>query len=123
VFAHFELRWCGECSKCANTYLLFAPFIKREELDSLFGGKSLFENPKLVKDFKGLLGVGDEIKPFECVGEIADLRFAYHHRLPEYPSLPFDVPESDFDIDRPLETLKKPKKAPNHPQNPDKGAA
>ena len=95
-----ELRWCGNCSKCANSYLLFAPFVPRAELDSIFDNKSLFENPKLINDFQGLLHVGNHTKPFECVGETDELRYAYHHRRPEYPKLPFDVPEADFDLDR-----------------------
>ncbi len=97
-----ELKWCGHCAKCANSYLLFAPFIPRTELDSLFGGRSLFEDPELHDDFQGLLGVNDRIKPFECVGEVSELRYAYHHRLPEYPALPFEVPPSSFNPERPL---------------------
>lgn len=95
-----ELKWCGKCAKCANSYLLFAPFVPRAELDSLFGNQPLFEKPELLDDFQGLLGINDQLKPFECVGEIAELRYAYHRRLPEYPSLPFDVPQSDFDPER-----------------------
>ena len=102
-----ELKWCGNCSKCANSYLLFTPFVPRKELDDLFGGKSLFENSALTQDFKDLLGVGTGIKPFECVGEIDELRYAYHQRRPEYPSLPFDVPKADFDLNRPPRKLTK----------------
>ena len=96
-----ELKWCGNCAKCANSYLLFAPFVNREELDEIIGnGKSLFENENLIDDFKGLLGVDNYLKPFECVGETAELRAAYHQRRNEYPSLPFEVPASDFDKDK-----------------------
>ncbi|MBQ2637990.1 hypothetical protein IJG10_02600 [Candidatus Saccharibacteria bacterium] len=96
-----ELKWCGNCAKCANSYLLFTPFINREELDKVIGnGKSLFENENLIDDFKGLLGVDHQIKPFECVGETAELRAAYHRKLEKYPSLPFEVPASDFDKDK-----------------------
>ena len=92
-----ELRWCGRCAKCANSYLLFAPFLKPQELNSLFpDNRSLFEVPELTEDFKGLLGVENNLKPFECVGEIAELRKAYHMKQPSYPDLPFEVPDSDF---------------------------
>lgn len=92
-----ELRWCGRCAKCANSYLLFAPFLKPQELNSLFpDNRSLFEVPELTEDFKGLLGVENNLKPFECVGEIAELRKAYHMKQPGYPDLPFNVPDSDF---------------------------
>lgn len=93
-----KLHWCGECAKCANSYLLFAPFIKADDLNSLFPkSKSLFEKKKLITDFKGLLGIGGTMKPFECVGEIAELRKSYHLKSSDYPDLPFTVPESDFD--------------------------
>ncbi len=84
-----NLTWCGHCPKCANSYLLFAPFIPREELDSLFKGHSLFEEGSLKNDFKGLLGIGHHMKPLECVGSVAELREAYKRKRPEYPNLPF----------------------------------
>ncbi len=95
-----ELKWCGECAKCANSYLLFSPFLPATELNSLFPAqKSLFEKPELTADFKGLLGINDAMKPFECVGETAELRKAYQLKGPDYPDLPFAVPESDFDYE------------------------
>lgn len=95
-----QLTWCGECAKCANTYLLFAPFIPAPELDSLFHGQSLFAKPQLTNTFKGLLGLDGFMKPFECVGETGELRQAYHLRLPNYPDLPFTVPPSNFDYQK-----------------------
>ncbi|MBR3233740.1 hypothetical protein IKG12_02675 [Candidatus Saccharibacteria bacterium] len=96
-----KLHWCGECAKCANSYLLFAPFIEADDLNSLFPrSKSLFEKKKLVTDFEGLLGIDDAMKPFECVGEIAELRKAYHLKKSGYPDLPFTVPKSDFDYNK-----------------------
>lgn len=93
------LSWCGNCPKCANSYLLFAPFLPASELKSMFGGQDLFIEPSLVKVFKGLLGVGGVLKPFECIGEIDELRLAYHQSQLDggYGSLPFDVPDSSFD--------------------------
>lgn len=96
-----NLKWCGRCAKCANSYLLFAPFLKPAELNSLFeDNKSLFEVPELTDDFKGLLGINDTMKPFECVGEIAELRQAYHMKQAGYKDLPFAVPDSDFDYEK-----------------------
>jgi len=94
-----NLQWCGDCSKCANSYLLFAPFLPAEELTNIFGGQDLFNKPSLITTFKGLLGVEGVNKPFECVGETDELRIAYHlaQRKGVYQSLPFDVPESSFD--------------------------
>lgn len=99
--ANDKLSWCGECPKCANSFLLFAPFVEPSDLMDLFGGKSLFSKQELTKTFMGLLGIGDAIKPFECVGEIDELRQAYHLARKNYGtntySLPFEVPESHFD--------------------------
>ncbi len=96
-----RLAWCGNCPKCANSYLLFAPFVEMNELRSLFGGQDLFHKAFLHETFKGLLGIDGIMKPFECVGEVDELRFAYHKALENgYQSLPFDVPAVDFDKDQ-----------------------
>lgn len=95
------LTWCGECPKCANSFLLFAPFVEPEELRNLFGGKNLFVDSRLTETFKGLLGIGGVMKPFECIGEIDELRLAYHMARKRFGvdvyALSFDVPESTFD--------------------------
>ena len=96
-----NLKWCGLCSKCANSYLLFAPFIEPKDLNSLFeNGTPLTEKKELFDDFKGLLGIDNSMKPFECVGEIAELRLAYHLKKPGFSDLPFDVPDSNFDYQK-----------------------
>jgi len=93
-----KLNWCGNCPKCANTYLLFAPFLPAEELKSIFANQDLFEKPTLENTFKGLLGIDNVPKPFECVGEIEELRLAYHlSQKNGYRRLPFSVPNSSFD--------------------------
>lgn len=94
------LTWCGACPKCANSYLLFAPFIKQGVLQDLFG-RNLFGQEDLQHTFKGLLGVGGVIKPFECVGEVDELRLAYSKAHENgYPKLPFSVPVSQFDLEQ-----------------------
>ncbi len=94
-----ELKWCGDCSKCANSYLLFAPFLPANELRSIFNGQDLFEKISLSDTFMSLLGLGDSIRPFECIGEVDELRLAYHMSQSRggYASLPFEVPDSSFD--------------------------
>lgn len=94
------LEWCGHCPKCANAYLLFAPFVDKEVLDARLGG-DLFAKPGLTETFKGLLGIDGVMKPFECVGETDELRSAYHLALGRgYGSLPFEVPRAAFAIDQ-----------------------
>jgi hypothetical protein len=94
-----ELKWCGNCAKCANSYLVFAPFVEGDNLRKLFEGQELFEKKSLKYDFKGLLGIDGVIKPFECVGEVDELRRAYGMAQARggYGKLPFAVPESSFD--------------------------
>lgn len=96
------LGWCGTCPKCANSYLLFAPFVDPTELKALFGGRDLFAAEELRDTFKGLLGVGGVMKPFECVGEVAELRTAYWlaQDTGGYVPLPFAVPHSEYDYRR-----------------------
>lgn len=72
-----QLSWCGDCSKCANSFLLFAPFIAYEQLTAVFDGQNLFTKPSLRSDFEALLGI-TAVKPFECVGTVDELRAAYH---------------------------------------------
>jgi len=95
------LTWCGECPKCANSYLLFAPFIEASELQSLFNDQDLFAKPLLETTFKGLLGIDGVMKPFECVGEVEELRLAYHKAIERagYQPLTFEVPKSSFDYE------------------------
>lgn len=93
------LKWCGTCPKCINSYLLFAPFLSRGQLSKIFGDNNLFINPNLSSAFKGLLGIDGFTKPFECIGEIDELRQAYNMAIKKsnYQKLPFDVPKSNFD--------------------------
>lgn len=94
-----ELNWCGECPKCANSYLLFAPFLSSHDLKSIFNNKDLFADVSLEFTFKGLLGIDSVKKPFECVGETDELRLAYHMAMKKggYELLPFIVPAASFD--------------------------
>ena len=79
------LSWCGNCAKCANTYILFSPFLAPQVLQTLFKDEDLFKKPSLTDTFKGLLGVDNVMKPFECIGSVDELRFAYQHRMKVNP--------------------------------------
>lgn len=94
-----ELKWCGNCPKCANSYLLFAPFLDAHELQGIFNGQDLFTKHTLQDTFKGLLGIDGVMKPFECVGETEELRLAYHMAQERggYDALGFTVPASTYD--------------------------
>jgi len=64
-------RWCGDCPKCRFVFLAMAPWMPRERLVHIFGGKDLFADEAQIPGYRELLGV-DGHKPFECVGEVAE---------------------------------------------------
>lgn len=65
--------WCGKCSKCLSTFILFYPFMKDDAI-KIFG-KNLLEDKSLDPILKSLID-DDEVKPFECVGTRHELRVA-----------------------------------------------
>lgn len=62
--------WCGECPKCHFVFLIFAPFMAKDRLLSIFG-KNLLDNPAHEGSFRELAGLAGQ-KPWECVGEILE---------------------------------------------------
>lgn len=58
--------WCGECPKCLFAYLILAPFMELDELQSIFG-QDLLNRPSMIPVAHDLLGKGSN-KPLECVG-------------------------------------------------------
>ena len=93
--------WCGECPKCAFVFAIFSPFLEREKLLNLFGGKNLFADPELDETFRELLGLSGS-KPFECVGEISEVRKGLSlakntENWPELEKFKFSNPNYDFE--------------------------
>lgn len=80
------IGWCGQCPKCAFVFMILTPFIAREELESLWGGKNLLLDPTLEPLYKQLLGI-DGDKPLECIGEIKESRAAMRLAFNTYPEL------------------------------------
>ena len=68
--------WCGECPKCHFVFLCLSPFVEREGLQAIFGGRDLFADPDQREGFLELLNAGGRMKPFECVGEPDECRAA-----------------------------------------------
>lgn len=68
--------WCGDCPKCRFVFLCLAPFVSRDHLLSIFGGRDLFADPAQREGFFDLLNIDDRMKPFECVGEPSECRVA-----------------------------------------------
>lgn len=69
-------RWCGECPKCHFVFLCLAPFLARDDLQAIFGGRDLLADAAQREGFLELLNVGGRLKPFECVGEPDECRAA-----------------------------------------------
>ncbi len=98
AFTHSSnsMSWCGDCPKCAFTFLIFTPFIDKAELESIFGGKNLLLSEALEPTYRQLLGI-EGTKPLDCVGEIKESRFAMRLAQEIYPELSkyvFDIPDS-----------------------------
>ncbi|CAN5900249.1 UDP-N-acetyl-alpha-D-muramoyl-L-alanyl-L-glutamate epimerase [soil metagenome] len=74
--ARRQLDWCGVCDKCCFVDLVLAPFLSRDELNEIFKGREPLENPELDARFATLLGLTDQSKPFECVGDVDECRIA-----------------------------------------------
>lgn len=62
--------WCGECPKCHFVFLIFAPFMAKDRLLSIFG-KNPLDIPDNEGSFRELAGLAGQ-KPWECVGEILE---------------------------------------------------
>ena len=68
-------RWCGACDKCRFVFLILAPFMARETLIRVVGENPL-DDPKQIEGYQELLGLSGH-KPFECVGEVEECRWAF----------------------------------------------
>lgn len=62
--------WCGECPKCHFVFLILAPFMPPERLNTIFG-QNLLEQDKNLDAYRELAGLAGQ-KPWECVGEILE---------------------------------------------------
>lgn len=67
-------RWCGECPKCAFTFLMLAAFLPQDELIGIFS-KNLLDDEARLPMYRDILGFGD-MKPFDCVGTFDEARLA-----------------------------------------------
>lgn len=64
--------WCGKCPKCLFTWLALSPFLERSDLTAIFG-KDLLKDKDLRHTLDQLDG-SVEVKPFECVGTVGEVR-------------------------------------------------
>ncbi|MCU0371228.1 MAG: hypothetical protein MUC31_07425 [Bacteroidales bacterium] len=74
--------WCGSCPKCLFTFIILSPFLKPGILSDVFG-KNLLDDPALEGIFNQLTGK-NEIKPFECIGTVDEVKIALELALDMY---------------------------------------
>jgi UDP-N-acetyl-alpha-D-muramoyl-L-alanyl-L-glutamate epimerase len=66
--------WCGNCPKCLFAFIILSPFIPQARMEQIFG-KDLFADASLWNYLQQLTGL-HEVKPFECVGTIDEVKLA-----------------------------------------------
>ena len=66
--------WCANCAKCLFVFIIISSFISFDEVISIFG-KNLLNDSSLRDDFERLCGK-IPVRPFECVGESNEVRYA-----------------------------------------------
>ena len=71
--------WCGRCPKCLFTWLALSPFISRGELADIFGKDLLKDNN--LRPILDQLDGSAEVKPFECVGTVGEVRACVNNIL------------------------------------------
>lgn len=82
--------WCKECSKCLFVYIILSPFMAENDLEEIFG-ENLLDKISLLKEFEGLVGLLD-LKPFECVGTVDEVRYALDLTAEKYRSQNLKMP-------------------------------
>lgn len=75
-------QWCGSCPKCLFVFCILSAFLNPDDLNNIFN-KDLFADPNLLETFKELLGYSN-IKPFECVGECDEVKWAISKCINNY---------------------------------------
>ncbi|GHV34919.1 hypothetical protein FACS1894178_3400 [Bacteroidia bacterium] len=75
--------WCCNCAKCLFAFIILSPFIEKEKLSEIFG-ENLLDKPSLRKEFEELTGIA-AVKPFECVGTVAEVNQALAMFKAKYP--------------------------------------
>ena len=72
-----DQRWCGECSKCIYTAIIFAPNLPVSGFLNLFE-KDILDDEKNLQTVLELCGLEGD-KPWECVGETEATAAAVHY--------------------------------------------
>lgn len=83
--------WCARCPKCLFVYVILSPFLKHDEMVSIFG-KDMLSDISLLPTLEKLIGLTPE-KPFECVGRCDEVNAALQELLRQYETNGLQLPE------------------------------
>jgi hypothetical protein len=90
-------EWCGQCEKCAWTYLALAAFLEDDVLVEIFGTDFL----QGANTRRHLLQLAaGAIKPWECVGTQEETRLALSLYLARRPTIDFPRYPRRIDLER-----------------------
>lgn len=85
--------WCGHCAKCLFAYIIFSPFLPQADLARIFG-RNLLADATMLPLLKELDGE-TPVKPFECVGTVAEVNWALQQLRPMAEAEPGAYPLLD----------------------------
>jgi hypothetical protein len=86
VSCNLSSGWCGECPKCAFTYLALMPWLSKDDLSRTFEAAFL-RSPAIRKHILEL--TAGRLKPWECVGTQDECRLALALVLRQHPEMDF----------------------------------
>ena len=78
-----ENKWCGHCPKCLFVFILLGAQLGIPKTSEIFGG-NLLEYEDLVQTLDELTGLSS-VKPFECVGTVAESVYSMDKLSQDYP--------------------------------------
>lgn len=81
--------WCCNCPKCLFVYTILSPFIPTAELIKIFG-EEMFNKESMLPYLDELMGKSD-VKPFECVGTVDEVRAALFKAIERYEDKPLPL--------------------------------
>ncbi|MBD5390111.1 hypothetical protein HDR64_03270 [bacterium] len=85
--------WCGHCAKCLFAYIIFSPFLPQADLVRIFG-RNLLADAAMLPLLRELDGE-TPVKPFECVGTVAEVNWALQRLRPMAEAEPGAYPLLD----------------------------
>lgn len=83
--------WCLDCPKCLFAALVLYPFIDNKIIEIF--GRNILDEDKFMEMGKSLIGVGGNLKPFDCVGTHQESKAAVYLGVKKAQSLKTVIPK------------------------------